>query len=337
MDQIGDAVMVLPAIQALKDHFPESKIDFLVSSPVVPLASAHPAVSRVYEFRNSYFSPGFSWGSALREWLGFAWIFRKNRYDLAIDFRGDVRNILLIFLAGIPRRIGRGLTGGKFLLTDCLAEIPGEHQIEKNLDCVRILGCETKETAPNIFLPDFFRKDFSTNFYDTLKDAVRPWMVVQAGSGYPSKRWPVGNFTELIGRWLEDSRGTVVLIGGNEETELGRTLAKRGMRVVDLTGKTSFEELCALVDSADIFVGNDSGPAHIAAALGRRTVVLFSGTNEYAAWVPRGLFVSVIRHEVSCAPCHEKICPMPRHDCMEGISVEKVFRCVKGMMNEARK
>lgn len=332
LDQLGDVVMTLPALQALKDFLPEADIDFLVSLPAASIVKAHPAVSRVYEFKDSYFSPGFSWKSALKEWLAFVKLFRKNRYDLAVDFRGDVRNVLMIFFSGIPRRIGRGITGGGFLLTDCLPETTGEHQIERNLACVRTLGLETKETFPKVYLPTCFRESFVAKFSDWVNVAERPWMVAQVGSGYPSKRWSIGNFAELFKAWLDETGGTVFLVGQRGEEELGQMILRREKRVMDLIGKTSLGELCALIESADVFVGNDSGPAHIAAALEKRTVVLFSGTNTHAVWEPRGSFVSVLFREVSCSPCHEKICPLPRHVCMEGVSVEKVLHCVKGMM-----
>jgi len=326
-DQIGDVILSLPAVDALRKSFPNAEIDFCVAPWAEALLAQNAAISRIYLFKNSYFGGGFSPLASIREWAGLLRIFRRRRYDLIIDFRGDARNIILAFLAGGRRRVGFGVTGGGFLLTDCLPEIEDEHQMERNLRCVQILGCKAEGSIPRIYVPETEKKSFEIGNREFFSKLARPWTVIQMGSGYPSKRWPVSNFRMLIERWLEKTAGTVFLVGQKGEEELAAGISSGG-NVVNWVGKTSFGELCVLLDLADVFVGNDSGPAHIAAGLGKKTVVLFSGTNEFRIWRPRGDRVSVLRCEVSCAPCHLKDCPKPRHECMEGISVEQVLQTV---------
>jgi heptosyltransferase-2 len=344
LDQIGDFVLTLPALGALREAFPEAEMDLLVAPWSEPLAQFVEGIARVETFEHSYFSGhSFSGISALREtwrWVAKA---RKRGYDLAIDFRGDVRTIALLFLAGAKRRVGYGGTGGGFLLTDRVPNEEGIHQVERNLRCVEILGAPARraerrdrdQTAPRLSVPERTRSDVRGRFPELYGTAPRPWIVLHEGSGYPSKRWPRTYFDELIRKLGDEKLGTVILVGSAGDWDgSGRGGAARGP-VWDLAGKTSLSELCGLLADADIFVGNDSGPAHIAAALGKKVISLFSGTNDYRFWQPIGPRVTVLRHPVPCSPCHERVCPLERHHCMEGIPVAEVFRKVKEALGAA--
>lgn len=333
LDQIGDIVLTLPALDTLRRSFPEAQIDFFLSPWALPLLEHHSGIDQIYVFENSYFGEGHSKKAAFREWARYVKLFLGNRYDLAIDFRGDIRNILLLFLAGVRRRIGYSQTGGGFLLTDLIPEDPTKHQVERNLECVRPIGCRPEPFPPRLLISPDHKRAFQTKFQDLWSQAPRPWILIQMGSGYPSKRWPVHHFALLIEGLLGKKRGTVILMG--QEGEAGLPLASFNGRghFYNLVGKTTLSELCALLDAADLFIGNDSGPAHLAAALGKKVVSLFSGTNDWRLWQPRGEAVSVLHHDVPCSPCHDRICRMPRHACMEDLSVEEVLKEVEGLLH----
>jgi ADP-heptose:LPS heptosyltransferase len=154
--------------------------------------------------------------------------------------------------------------------------------------------------------------------------------VVHAGAGFPSKRWRPGRFGALV-RWLAQSRGyKVVLIGSEGEKALNAEVLREAGPVgaIDLSGRLSIRQLMALLSRAELMVGNDSGPAHIAAALGTKTVALFSGTNDVAEWSPVGLRTRVVRKGVPCSPCGLKVCVEYNHECMEGLTLEEVQEAV---------
>lgn len=333
LDQLGDAVLALPAVSALKKCYPEAKLDFFCGPWARELAEYHPDIDRAYVFENTYFSGRVDVRACLREWLGFVRAFRRERYDLAIDFRGDVRTNLLMYLAGAKRRVGRGITGGDFLLTDVAPEMPPRHQLERNLDCLRLLGCETGAPSTDLYYPPATLGILRQRHPEFFARLERPWIVVHIGSGYPSKRWPAANFFRLIDRILESGPGSVILIGQQAERDLAEPFLKPSPRVFDLIGGTSITDLCALLDAADVYVGNDSGPTHIAALLGKKVIVLFSGTNEADYWRPVGEGVTVLSHPVPCSPCHERSCPLPRHECMEEIGVERVLDKVRAAVH----
>jgi lipopolysaccharide heptosyltransferase II len=329
LDQLGDAVLALPAVSALKKCFPAAEIDFFSGPWARELAEYHPDINRVFVFEHSYFSARVPFFSTLTEWLGFILRFRRNRYDLAVDFRGDVRTNLLMFFSGAGRRVGRGITGGGFLLTDLVPETPSRHQIERNLDCVRILGCEVEAPPLELYYPPATLGILRQREPEFFAAAVRPWIVVHIGSGYPSKRWPAANFFRLIDQILASWPGSVILVGQESERRLAEPFLRKSGRIFNLIGRTTITELCAILDSADVYVGNDSGPTHMAALLGKKVIVLFSGTNEAEYWRPLGKAVTVVRRPVPCSPCHERDCPLPRHDCMENITVEEVLEKVR--------
>jgi ADP-heptose:LPS heptosyltransferase len=156
-------------------------------------------------------------------------------------------------------------------------------------------------------------------------------IAVHVGAGTAAKRWPDDHWRDLVA-WLVVRLGAeVVLVGGKEERIIARHITGpspyRG--VIDWTGQLGVAELAAVIGQSDLFVGADSGPAHLAAAVGTPAVVLFSGTNDPGQWRPWGSGVTVVRREVRCSPCHGERCPLWDHPCMKDLEVEAVARAVQ--------
>jgi ADP-heptose:LPS heptosyltransferase len=166
-------------------------------------------------------------------------------------------------------------------------------------------------------------------------------VVAHVGAGTPAKQWLIEHWRELIARLTRDYGAQVVLVGGAADRAVARALARRptssgdGPEVVDWTGHLRLAALAALAERCDLFVGADSGPAHLAAAVGARVAVLWSGTNEPRQWRPRGDRVRVIREEVPCRPCHRRACPWADHPCMKGIRPDRVLAAVAPWISAA--
>lgn len=321
LDSMGDAVLTLPAISELKKKYSESSLDFLVSPPSAELFRLFCPESKVFLFRNNWLSGQGSFKKMIKEAVAFTSELRREKYDLAVDFRGDLRTLFFLALLGIPHRWGRGGTGGAFLLTRQISNIAERHEVLQNLEVVDFNGRAGSPEFPEISVSKEVRNQERKN------------IVIHIGSGYPSKRWPTVHFFELAKRIEETNLGLPVFIGTETEKRLFESVREIPLREYrDLIGRISFKELLEVLSGADLFIGNDSGPAHLAALLKRKIVLVFSGTNEFRKWAPWSRTLRVLNHPVPCSPCEEKICPLKRHLCMEEISVDEVFKAVEEML-----
>jgi heptosyltransferase-2 len=154
-----------------------------------------------------------------------------------------------------------------------------------------------------------------------------PLLAVHLGAGTAAKRWPPRHWAELVGRFLADG-WRVVVVGGPEDLDASAALTPHP-NLVDWTGRLKLTETAALLERADLFIGADSGPAHLAACAGLPSVVLFSGTNLRRQWRPWSRRSLVLRHRVSCQPCHHKACPLADHPCMAGLHPDRVYRAAR--------
>ena len=148
-------------------------------------------------------------------------------------------------------------------------------------------------------------------------------MAVHLGAGTLAKRWPIRHWQRLIDRFLADG-WRVVIVGGADDVELSRTILPHAS-LCDWTGRLSIGETTALLERAELFLGVDSGPAHLAAAAGTTSVILFSGTNRIRQWRPWSRRSLVLRKPVTCRPCHRKVCPLADHPCLSLLRPDKVY------------
>lgn len=154
-----------------------------------------------------------------------------------------------------------------------------------------------------------------------------PILAVHLGAGTQAKRWPARHWRSLVGRFLRDG-WRVVVVGGPDDAGLASVLPEHAA-LRDWTGRLAVTETAALLERADLFIGSDSGPAHLAACAGVPSVVLFSGTNRVGQWRPWSRRSLVLRRRVRCRPCHHKACPLADHPCLAGLSPERVHRAAR--------
>ena len=357
LDHLGDAVLTSPMFPRLKAAYPHARIDVLASGSNHAVFEADPVVDRVWIADRNWFERrpgGFALGSAV--WaLGRR--LRRERYDLGIDVRGDVLSILVLALAGVRRRVGWAMGGGGFLLTDIAHWVPERHEVRSRLallerlgidaaDPVRVLvhvgdedrarvaarlRAEWRETVPvgarasrAATTARRVHRRLPTSLGHGRFDDEPPLIAVHLGAGTAAKRWPASHWRRLIERLLHDGR-RVVVVGGKDDVEWSRPLEPHPL-LRDWSGRLSVTETAALLERADLFIGADSGPAHIAAAAGVPSLVLFSGTNRPAQWRPWSRRSLVLKERVRCSPCHRKVCPLADHPCLTGITPDRVHR-----------
>ncbi|MFH0984236.1 MAG: glycosyltransferase family 9 protein [Candidatus Omnitrophota bacterium] len=337
LDHIGDVVMSRPAIRALHKKFPHAAIDLLVTGDIAPLFASSKEIRSVIAAKHGWFDRKASFAQKWSEFWRLVGIVKAGSYDVGIDLRGDIRNILLMFLGQIKHTIGYGITGAGFLLNDEVLHDADQHQVKLNLNLLSSFHV----AQDNKLLPFEYSSETAQQFWKKIDvlppTTLLPRIALHMGSGYPSKRWPFENFRALIQQIDREALAQIVLIGTESEKAAAPDLKLNSERLIDLRGKTTLKELPILLDVCDVFIGNDSGPAHIAAAQGLEVLLLVSGTNDIRLWHPWTERLTLLQHEVPCSPCGAEICPVEEHPCVELITVDQADQAIGAVLNRLQK
>ncbi|MDX2029758.1 MAG: lipopolysaccharide heptosyltransferase II [Blastocatellia bacterium] len=331
---IGDAVMTAPALERLRASFPRAHITLLAPPRTAELFEGVSYIDRTVVYRRQE-GVGVFFEAAKR--------LRAERIDLAALFQNAFEAALLSWLAGARLRVGYAEQGRGPLLTHRLHRGPGHrnrHQVNDYLDIVA--ECERACAIEPPAVPDSARWP-SLRASAAQVDASRPLLArLAAGhsSGAPgplvalnagatnsrAKCWPAERFAALADRLIERTNARIVMIGAGTERESAQAVLDRMGHGggVNLAGETSMAELFGLLAACDLLVSNDTGPAHIAAALGRPTLTIFGPTNEFET-SPTGPRAELLRADaIECARCMHRDCPID-HRCMTRISAEEVY------------
>ena len=332
---VGDSVMTLPALRALRRVLPEAKITLVVRPGAKGIFADVDFVDEIliYDRRNA-----FSVIGQVREW-------RRRQFDLAVLFQNAFQAALIPFLAGVPLRLGYATEARQALLTHPLA-LPdwrsSRHEVFYYLYVITALEqllfgtSEICEAVPDASLQiSDARKAEAENLLRTYGVHKGELVVALCPGSINSraKRWPAEDYAALADR-LMDSQRQVLLIGSADEADVTREVTHRMHRPpIVLTGKTSLDQITAVLSLVDLVVTNDTGPAHIAAALGRPTLVIFGPTNPLTTR-PFAPEAEILRHPPDCAPCMLRDCPID-HRCMTAITVDEVFEHSHALLKRA--
>jgi heptosyltransferase-2 len=322
---VGDAVMTVPALRGLRRLFPEAEITLATRPWAKGLFAEADFIDEVlvYDRRGAFSAIGQA-----SEW-------RQRKFDLAVLFQNAFEAALIPFLAGVPFRLGYATEKRSFLLTHSI-ELPdwrsSKHEVFYYLYLIAALeqavsgGNSVCEHDPDISLTlsEFSQAQASSLLRaNGLADANGMVAICPGSINSRAKRWPPEKFAALADRLLDDNH-KVILIGSEEERDVSDEVTKRMKRQpVVLTGKTNLEQVTALLGLVDLVVTNDTGPAHIAAAMGRPTIVIFGPTNPLTTR-PFSPLAEVVRHPPDCSPCMLRDCPID-HRCMTAITVDEIF------------
>jgi heptosyltransferase-2 len=274
----------------------------------------------------------------IKEW-------RKRDFDLAVLFQNAFEAALIPFLAGVPLRLGYATESRQALLTHPLA-LPDwrstRHEVFYYLYLVTALEqllfgkseiCES-EPDGSLQISDVRKSEAEDLLRAYGVREGEPVIALCPGSiNSRAKRWPAEAYAALADR-LIDSHRQVLLIGSADEADVTREVTSRmQQQPVVLTGKTSLDQITAVLSLVDLVVTNDTGPAHIAAALGRPTLVIFGPTNPLTTR-PFAPVAEILRHPPDCAPCMLRDCPID-HRCMTAITVDEVFEHSHALLKRA--
>ena len=301
---LGDIVQALPVLTGLKRRWPAAQIDWIVNDSLKDILEGHPCL------RKTILYPRKRWNSPVRipEIWRWAKRLRQEKYDITIDLQGLMRSALMTWAAGSPRRIGlqTAREGSHAFYTEFIADT-AISAAERYLTCLEYLGIPVQ--------PLDFQLTARAPLPNEVKD-VGPYIALHPYSRWRTKLWPWRYFQELVDSMPERK---FVVIGEGPWFPL-----EAPGRLTDLRGKLSISTLVTVLNTAQAVLSTDSGPAHIAGALGRPTLVLF-GATDWRKTKPAGAHVTVLTHGLFCSPCLKRTCwrdtPV---ECMSLLTPQKI-------------
>jgi ADP-heptose:LPS heptosyltransferase/glycosyltransferase involved in cell wall biosynthesis len=341
---IGDIILTSPFLRELRGFLPRSRITLVVQPNMFNLVEKCPYVDEVIAFRWRTIR---HWRDAfrghIRLWLDASRLacrrLWKKHFDTAISLRWNndacqAATLILMYASGAPRRVAYINGPNDFLFhrlgdvnrltTDGPVRGALKHEIERQLDILHFLGGQPEDTRLEVWTStddEQFAQDLLTRHSIVTADFL---VALAPGAAWAYRRWPADRFVE-VGRWLQQNYSAVVLIiAGKGERDLADQV-ERGLpsrRTINLAGKTTLREMAAVLKRCHLFIGNDSGPMHIAAASGVPSVGLF-GTGEYERFRPWGKDHETIRAGLTCNPCSEN-CHFDVARCIHGITMSRV-------------
>jgi heptosyltransferase-2 len=322
LDHLGDVLTATAIPRLVKEAYPEARVTFLAAGWAAPLLENNPYLEEILTYDASWFAKGRTPSGKGGFWATAKELAGRN-FDLALAPRGDIRENFLLYRAKIPSRAGYGITGGGFLLTKEAVYRPGVHETEHTTDLLKAVGIRGAYPGPQVYFTPAEETAWGVRAASLGLSPEGRFVGFQTGAGTPAKEWGSTPALQFIA--ATRSLGITIVLTGTEK-DRARAPFHGESGVIDLRGKTSLRELCLFMKSCRAFVGPDSGPTHLASALGVPAVFLYSGTNRFEEWRPLASNARVLRHPVPCAPCALEECPIQGHPCMTAISPDDTVR-----------
>jgi lipopolysaccharide heptosyltransferase I len=318
---LGDVVHTLPVLTALRQRYPRAHITWVVNRSYEPLLVGHRDLDATLPFDRGAARAG--WWRATRMWTQLMLELRRRCFDLVVDLQGLFRTGLMAAATRAPRRVGLSTAreGASWFYTDVVpvADPEGLHAVDRCWLVAAALGAGHLDKEFHVPLADEARAWAG----EALAGCPRPWLVLGVGSRWATKRWPPPHFAALARRARAEFGGTVIFIGAREEAVLSQAVRERLTGpVVDLAGATTLPQLAAILARADAVLANDTGPLHLAAALGRPVVAPYTCTRLRLSG-PYGQEAGSVETSVWCRGSYLKRCA--RMECMDELTPERLW------------
>jgi ADP-heptose:LPS heptosyltransferase len=338
LERIGDLLMTLPALADLRAFAPGAEVDLVVGSWNADLARAIDPITRIECIDASWLSRDvegrgvLSLFAAARQWRG-------THYDLAINFEPDIRGNLMLAASGAAWTAGYGSGGGGPLLDVALDFDTHAHTSDNARRLVAAIfeSPVPAEQPPTLVVPSEAHENASR----LLIDAAQPLIGIHVSGGRAIKQWPVERFADVARHLVQHSGATIVLSGAAGDRAMVERVksALPGNKVIDVAGQVDLLTLAGLIERLDLLVTGDTGPMHLAVAVGTPVVAVF-GPSDPARYEPRGQLDRVVRVDLPCSPCNRIRLPPARcvghtPDCLEFVTVSDVFRAAASVLDRS--
>jgi heptosyltransferase-1 len=325
---LGDIAHSLPVLTALRQRFPSSHLSWVVNRGYAPLLEGHPDLNEIVPFDRAAMRKGW-----IRGGVDFAWFLMhlsSLRFDMVIDLQGLLRTGLMTRATGAAVRIGLASAreGSRFCYTHCIDDKTDvRHAVDRYWRVIEALG--DAPLVKTFHVP--VQAEARTWAREQLREFPRPWLAVGVGSRWLTKRWPPEHFAALVNRAQQQFGGTAIFVGTPEEASLAQQAAALVLRpTCQLTGITTLPQLVAILAEADVMIANDTGPLHLAVALGRPVVApytctLIERTGPYLQ-ADRAVATSIW-----CRGSYLKTCP--RMECMADLTPARLWLALETILS----
>lgn len=326
---LGDIIHSLPVLTALRERFPQAHITWVVNRSYEPLLRDHPELNATLAFDRAAARRG--WVAAVRGYASFLRRCRQEKFDLVVDLQGLLRSGLMTAASGATRRVGLSTAreGATYFYTDIVpvADFNAVHAVDRYWLVAEALGAGKGPKRFHVHVPEPERA-WAT---ELLRGKPRPLVALGAGSRWETKRWPPGHFSELLRRIETRHGGTVVCVGSADEAELSvEATRERKMPVINLVGRTTLPQLAAVLEQADVMLANDTGPLHLATALGRPVVAPYTCTKVLLNG-PYGGEAGAVESTVPCQGSYIKRCASLA--CMGELTPDRLWPALQGILD----
>lgn len=311
---LGDAVMATPAIELLSQHYPNTRFTFLGSYVSIEAIKHHPLCERAVVDETKKASNRFIATYKLARELG--------EFNLAVSFRNQIHSSLLLRFTKTVVCIARKSWHSRFLLSHTPNIPTNQHLVAQYAQLAMVDTSDYDNTEiPKLTL------------YIKAKVFAKPTLGINAGATYGSaKRWYPERFAEVAAEFSD--KFDIIIFGGPGEVEMANEIesnlrSRDVSNYINLAGKTNIQELCSNIAGCSLFITNDSGPMHVAAAYQVPTVSIFGPTRhkETCQWMNEKS--DLIRDDIECAPCMKRECPLKHHECMKNVTASQVIEAVR--------
>jgi len=325
---MGDILMTTPAARALRKTLPKAFISYLVEEPFRDLVEGSPLFDEVLVLPKDISHASF---------LRYLWGIRKKKYDAVLDFHGGPRASLITLMSGAKTKVGYHVKHKSFIYDIRIPRSPEHgyiHSVENHLNLVRALGI--KADSSSLEMPSAVEKEatrltrfFAENGLDQAK-----MIVLHIGAGNEFRQWGVYNFSRFIHLAAQKNHFKVVLVGSEEDKTLEEDIQKASKGIsVSLVGMLNLRELRWVISHAQLFVGSDSGPMHVAATTSTPIVALFGPTvpANFSPWNARSV---LIEKNLDCRPCKQRECIHGDFRCIQEIHPQEVLDAGLSLLEE---
>ncbi|MGB9596828.1 MAG: glycosyltransferase family 9 protein [Candidatus Poribacteria bacterium] len=319
---LGDVVLTLPVVEAIKKSFPNVYIAMLVSDKCANIISADPRFNEIIAFRRETKGK-----EGLTETNRVISLLRERKFDISIDMQRKFQSAYFAYKGNIKTRIGYHQPFG-FL---CNVKIPNKvnkHSVDRNLDLIKPLGIDNAERVPKIYLSDEDR-DFAKSIFDSYgiipADKV---LGIFPGAGWRPRCWLPERFAKIADLAIKNDNAKVVIFCGPNESDIVDDVVRNmNSKPYIMKEKVTQRQLAAMIEKCDVMLSNDTGPMHISVGVGTTTIALF-GPGNHIKFQPIGEKHSMIRKDVPCSPCKQFTDKCKDNICMKLITVDDVWDAV---------